>query len=260
MILGILQARVSSTRFPSKVLQPVLGRPMLARQIERVLRSRRIDKFVVATSTDGGDDAIHAVCAEAGVDCFRGSLENVLDRFHSAAKACAPEHVVRLTGDCPLADPSVIDALVRFYLEGGFDYASNVLEPTFPDGLDAEVFSFSSLETAWKEARLPSELEHPTSFLYTRPARFKLGSYKNDRDLSGLRWTVDTPADFELVTKVYEGLYPGKPDFTTRDILLFFEKNPLLMELNAGSKRNEGFLESLQNDKRYLEGLGEKKS
>ena len=157
MILGILQARASSRRLPGKVMKPILGRPMLERQIERLRRARRLDKLVVATSTDPSDDPIAALCRSLAVECFRGSLDDVLDRFYQAARRAAPRAVVRLTGDCPLADPAVIDQLIELHARGGYDYTSNTLTRSYPDGLDAEVTQLHCLEAAWREARLPSE-------------------------------------------------------------------------------------------------------
>ncbi|MBM3560846.1 MAG: hypothetical protein FJX53_13430, partial [Alphaproteobacteria bacterium] len=153
-VIAVLQARTSSSRLPGKVLRPLQGRPMLERQIERILRSRRLDRLVVATSDHPEDDPIEALCRTLGVDCFRGALEDVLDRFYRAAASRRPDHVVRLTGDCPLCDPEIIDRVVAHHLEGGYDYTCNVLEPTFPDGLDVEAMTWASLETAWRESGL----------------------------------------------------------------------------------------------------------
>lgn len=258
MILAVLQARFSSTRLPGKVLKPILGRPMLAFQVERVERCKRIDRLVVATSTDGSDDAIDDLCRKIGVDCFRGSLGDVLDRVYRAALGYNPEHVVRLTGDCPLADPEVIDGLIEFYLEGCYDYASNTLEPTFPDGLDAEVMRFSALEEAWKRAVLPSEREHVTPFIYKMPGRFKIGNFRRLEDLSYLRWTVDEPEDFELVRQIYEALYPSNPDFSAEDVLGLIRRAPLFAEINKGIGRNQGLKKSEEKDREFLaEGRGE---
>lgn len=248
MILAILQARVSSSRLPGKVLKPILGVPMLMRQIERVRRARRIDRILVATSEHASDDPIAGLCDRNGINCSRGSLDDVLDRFYRAASEFGPDQVVRLTGDCPLSDPNLIDEVISFHLSGGFDYTSNALEPTFPDGLDAEVFRFSCLERAWSEARLPSQREHVTPFIYGQPEVFKIGSYKGTADLSFLRWTVDEILDFELVTRVYEALYPADPNFTTADILSFLEQNPELKTVNKAYRRNEGFQKSLARD------------
>jgi len=165
MILAILQARVSSTRLPGKVLKPILGMPMLLRQIERVKQAKLIEQLLVATSDDKSDDPIEQLCRENDIACFRGSLDDVLDRFYQAAKPYQPDHIVRLTGDCPLIDPQLIDEVVVFCLSGDYDYVSNAFEPTYPDGLDVEVFRFPCLQQAWEEAELPSEREHVTLFI-----------------------------------------------------------------------------------------------
>jgi spore coat polysaccharide biosynthesis protein SpsF len=219
MILAILQARVSSTRLPGKVLKPILGRPMLARQIERVRRARRIDELVVATSTEAEDDAIAGLCRAERVALFRGSLTDVLDRFYRAAKTKHPSHVVRLTGDCPLTDPTIIDGIIEFGVDGDYDFASNGIRRTFPRGLDASIVKMRCLEEAWREATLPAEREHVTPFLYSRPQRFRLGRFTQAQDLSALQWSVDTAADFEFVASVYEALHPAKPNFRYSDVL-----------------------------------------
>lgn len=248
MILAILQARVSSSRLPGKVLKPLLGVPMLLRQIERLKKSRKIDRLLVATSTEPSDDPIEKLCEENGIACYRGSLNDVLDRFYQAARGFDPEHVVRLTADCPLTDAKLIDDVIGFYLDGGFDYASNAIQATYPDGLDMEVFSFSCLERAWREAALPSQREHVTPFIHQQPHLFKIGHYKNSSDLSHLRWTVDEPKDFELVTMVYEALYPKNPDFSTQDILQLLDQRPELAHWNTAYQRNEGYQKSLEAD------------
>lgn len=256
MIFAILQARVSSTRLPGKVLKPILGKPMLSHQIDRVLQSRRIDQLVIATSTDPSDDQLEILCRQTGVSCFRGSLNDVLDRFYLAAKTRRPQHVVRLTGDCPLIDPEIIDAVIDFYLAGSYDYASNAIQPTFPDGLDVEVFRFSTLKQAWKEAALPSQREHVTPFIHQQPDRYRIGHYCNAEDLSHLRWTVDEPEDFKLITLIYETLYPANPDFTMQDILNLVDAKPELRTLNAHFMRNEGMLKSKQRDCEFLKSKG----
>lgn len=254
MILALLQARASSRRLPGKVLLPILGRPMLERQIERVGRARSIDRLAIATSTDASDDAIAALAARLGLDCHRGSLEDVLERFYQAARPYRPTHVVRLTGDCPLADPEVIDRVVHACVEGGYDYASNALRPSYPDGLDAEIMRFEVLEAASGEASLPSEREHVTSFIYKRPHRFRVLNVSSEKDLSALRWTVDEPEDFDLVTRIYEALYPANPAFGTDDILALIAAHPEVAGANART-RNEGYLASLERD-RALTGEG----
>lgn len=252
MILAVLQARFSSSRLPGKVLKEILGEPMLFRQTERVDRSRMIDRLIVATSTDTSDDGIEGMCLRKGVDCFRGNLDDVLDRFYRAAAPLSPRHVVRLTGDCPLIDPDVIDSVVERHLSEGNDYTSNTLEPTFPDGLDVEVVSLGALKTAWEKAVLPSEREHVTPYIHKRPDQFRLGSLlRAEGALSHLRWTVDEPEDFLFVQKVYEALYPKNPAFTTQDILTLLSEHSELEVINSGFERNEGYAKSLEKDKAF---------
>lgn len=250
-VLAIVQARASSSRLPAKVLRPILGRPMLSRQLERLRRCRRIGKLLVATSDDPSDQPIADLCASESMACFRGSLDDVLDRYYQAARAFMPTHVVRLTGDCPLADPELIDKVIEFYVEGGYDFVSNAIEPTFPDGLDAAVFRFQLLEHAWREAKLPSEREHLTLFMRHHPERYKIGSYKASADRSYMRWTVDEPADLAFVCAVYERLYPGKSDFVSEDVYRLLETEPELLRLNGGIGRNEGLQRSLQQDNEW---------
>lgn len=220
MILGILQARMSSTRLPGKVMADILGAPMIGRQIERLRRARRLDRLVVATSLDPSDDPLAVWCEGQGLPLHRGSLTDVLDRFHAALGRFGPaDAVVRMTADCPLADPSLVDRAVEAHLAGGFDY-TDVTSPrrTFPHGLDVEVAAAGALEAAWREAADPYEREHVTPFLYRRPERFRLGHVNSPVDRSNLRWTVDYPADLDFVREVYAALYPGKPAFTTEDV------------------------------------------
>lgn len=219
---------------------------MLALQIERLQRCRSIETLVLATSDRPEDDGVERVGRDAGVDVFRGSLDDVLDRFYRAAEPYAPTHVVRLTGDCPLADWDLIDRAVAFTLDGGYDYASNTLKPTWPDGLDVEVARFTALAEAWREATSPVDREHVMPFLHRQPQRFRLGNLENDVDLSGLRWTVDDARDFALVEAVYEALYPRDPAFGTADVLEFLASNPAIAGLNSDIERNEGYRLSLQ--------------
>jgi|APSaa5957512622_1039677.scaffolds.fasta_scaffold119129_1 spore coat polysaccharide biosynthesis protein SpsF (cytidylyltransferase family) len=249
MILAILQARFSSTRLPGKVLKKILGKPMLSLQLERIKHSKRIEELIVATSTEDSDNKIESLCKSMEIPCFRGSLNDVLDRFYQAALPYKPENIVRLTGDCPLIDPLIIDNVIDLCIRGEFDYVSNALEPTFPDGLDVEAFKFSALETAWKEAFLPSHREHVTPFIYQNPERFRIDNYRNNIDLSYLRWTVDLPQDFELVRQIYEALYRQNPKFTTQDILTFLHNNPSLLQINKSILRNEGLKKSEEADK-----------
>jgi spore coat polysaccharide biosynthesis protein SpsF len=245
MILAILQARVSSRRLPGKVLRPILGQAMILRQIERLQRSRRIDRLVMATSVDGSDDPLAALVDSAGLDVHRGSLDDVLDRFVTAATAYEPTWVVRLTGDCPLADPQVIDQVIEATVNSVSDYGSNTLEPTYPDGLDVEVIRYQVLKEVWRAGGSSAEREHVTLGIYRHPERFRLLSVKGEPDLSALRWTVDELADFLFVERVYAELFPSNPSFDTGDVLALLADHPGLIELNAGIRRNEGLAKSI---------------
>jgi len=245
-VLAILQARASSSRLPSKVLKPILGRPMLAHQLDRVRRARALDDLIVATSTDSSDDPIEVMCASEQVRCFRGSLDDVLDRFYQAALPERPRAIARLTGDCPLTDPSLIDRVVEFFHSDRFDIAGT--SESYPDGIDVEVVRFDILEHAWRHATKPSDREHVTLFVHRQPDRFRVGRYPSDVDLSHMRWTVDEPQDFELVKRIYEALYPRNRAFTTKDILALLEAQPELLTLNRGIQRNEGLARSLAAD------------
>ncbi len=260
MIIAILQARLSSSRLPGKVLMPILGQPMLWHHLERIKRVTKIDKIVVATSDQSDDDPIEKLCQDSDVACFRGSLNNVLDRYYKAAQKYDADIVIRLTGDCPLADSSVIDFGIRYFMKNDFDYVSNCVERSYPIGLDMEIFKFSCLEESQKEATLPSQKEHVTPFIQDNPGRYKIGHFKNDLDLSHHRWTVDEPADFEFVKQVYESLYNDNPNFTTNDILNLLEEKPELCQINYDIVHGEGYLKSLEEDAAFLSASGKNQS
>lgn len=252
MIVAILQARMQSTRLPGKVMMKILGKPMLALQLERIACCNNIDKLVVATSKQQADDSIAVLCETLGVACYRGSLHDVLDRYYRAAAHYAATHVVRLTGDCPLCEPAVIDETINLHLGERRDYTSNFHPACFPDGLDIEVFRYEVLEAAWQRAKLPSHREHVTAYIHQNPGVFNLGSYTQSTNLSNLRWTVDEAEDFEFVTHIYEALYPTKHDFTCDDILNYCKDNPDISRLNRKYTRNEGMIKSLQEDEIFL--------
>jgi spore coat polysaccharide biosynthesis protein SpsF len=226
MVLAILQARMSSTRLPGKVMRPVLGEPMIARQIERLRRAERLSGVVIATSTNAEDDVIAAEAARLGVGVHRGSLDDVLGRFVGALAAHgAPKAFVRLTADCPLADWRLVDACIAAHERSGADYTNNVAGWTFPKGLDVEVCQTAALMQADREATSPYDREHVMPYLYARPELFKIERVTRDPPLR-YRWTVDTAEDFAFVTAVYAALYPANPAFTTEDILDWQAANP----------------------------------
>lgn len=220
MILGIIQARMSSTRLPGKVLADVAGMPMLGRQVERLRRSRRMDELVLATSDQASDDAVADYAARLDLTVVRGDLTDVLGRFGRALEAF-PEAatVVRMTADCPLTDWRVLDAVIEHHAATRADYASNTPQVrTYPHGLDVEVMTGAALRTALFEATDPYEREHVTPFLYRNPRRFRIESLSQSPSLAHLRWTVDHPEDLDFVRHVYGTLHAANPDFGMAEI------------------------------------------
>jgi spore coat polysaccharide biosynthesis protein SpsF len=248
--IAILQARTASTRLPGKVMAELLGRPLLARVIERAQAIRGIDQIVVATTIAERDRPLLDLAKSSGAEAFAGSENDVLDRYYQAAQAFDAETLVRLTADCPLLDPAVSERVLVRFRQGDVDYACNTLPPTFPDGLDTEVFSFAALEQAWQKAKLVSEREHVTPYIWKNPAKFRQANVANDVDLSALRWTVDEPQDLEFVQAVYSHLHhEDAPPFGMADVLALLERQPDLCNINVGIARNEGLAKSLREDK-----------
>lgn len=231
-VVAIIQARTGSMRLPGKVLQDIAGRTMLARVIQRSQRATMLDEVVVATTACSDDDAVVAECQRLGVRWFRGNECDVLDRYYLAAEACRAEVVVRITSDCPLIDPSVVDLVVKAYIRENPDYASNVLDRTYPRGLDNEAFAFDGLARAWCEAQNPYQRVHVTPYFYEHPELFRLLSVKHVRNLSEHRWTVDAPDDMRFVRDVYD-LLGGDDRFTWQEVLRLVEENPKLIEINC---------------------------
>ena len=231
-IVIIVQARMTSTRLPGKVLLPLAGQPMLTRLIERLRRVKRADAIVVATTTNATDDPIAALCEQLGVHCHRGSELDVLSRYADAARLNDAGVVVRITSDCPLIDPVLVDQLIAAYLDGDCDYVSNMLPPTWPYGMAVEVFSATVLREAHAEATLASEREHVTPFIYWRPERYHLRNIASPTDLSTQRWTVDTAEDYELVRRLFETLHPDHPRFGLADVLATMDAHPDWLRIN----------------------------
>jgi spore coat polysaccharide biosynthesis protein SpsF len=244
VILAILQARMSSSRLPGKVLRPLAGAPMIVRQIERVRRARRIDALVVATSDDPSDDALARALADAEVAVHRGPLDDVLARFATAYAAFGPaEHVVRLTGDCPLADPAVIDATIDRVVGADADYGSNTPPDapfpggrTFPKGLDVECMKASALIAAAGHATSPEEREHVTWALHRRSDLYRQAFLSQAADEGEVRWTVDYPGDYAFVAAVYDALWTTNPAFTSDDVRALVRARPELARF-GGERR-----------------------
>ena len=231
-IVAIIQARMGSSRLPGKVLKDLGGETVLARVVRRLQRSRQIARIIVATTTAPGDEVIVAECDRLQALCFRGAEQDVLDRYYQAARANAADAVVRVTSDCPLIDPELVDETVEVFRDKHADYASNVFPRTYPRGLDTEVFSFDALDRAWREAREAHQREHVTPYLYEHPQIFKLASLSGAADYSRYRWTLDTREDLELLRAIYSRFH-GRDDFSWQEVLRLMEREPELAELNS---------------------------
>ncbi|MEH2269293.1 MAG: glycosyltransferase family protein [Nostoc sp.] len=231
----IVQARMTSTRLPGKVLKKVLDKPLLEYQIERLKRVKLADEIVIATTINSTDLPIIELCNRLSVPYFRGSENDVLARYHGAAKEYHADVVVRITSDCPLIDPQVIDKLIQFYLDYRYkyDYVSNCLERSYPRGMDTEVFSFLALHQAFLEAIEEPDREHVTPFIYMQPERYRLTQVVYSENQSLHRWTVDTADDFELIKRIIEALHPKIPKFTLEDCLDLLKQYPDWPLINA---------------------------
>ena len=237
-IVAIVQARMGSTRLPGKVLRDLAGEPMLIRVVNRLRRSQLLSNIVVATTTADRDTIIADLCAGHSVDCFRGSEEDVLDRYYQTARIHNAENVVRITSDCPLIDPQLVDEMVAGFLksEPVPDYMSNTVGTrTYPRGLDVEIMTCSALERAWKEAVEPSEREHVTPYIYRHTHLFDVRSYSNQRDYSEWRWTVDEPDDLTLIKKIYAHF--THDDFSWTEVIQLLEEHPEWIEINRHVKQ-----------------------
>ncbi len=241
MNLAILQARMSSSRLPGKVLMPIVGKPMIQLHIDRLKQAKKIDHLIVATSNNADDNAIAELCQSIGVECYQGNLNNVLDRFYQATVSHSSnqpaKHIIRLTADCPLASASVIDDVVEQHISQQNDFTTNAVPHTFPDGLDVEVMSFKALKAAWQNATSDYQKEHVTPYITEHDitqqgGQFKIGHRISPVNLNNQRWSVDYPEDFELVKFVYQALYADNPQFDTDAIINLLAQNPAIFALN----------------------------
>ena len=230
--VAIIQARLGSTRLPGKVLLDLAGAPMLTRVVNRVRRAKNVDEVVIATTTETRDDALVQFCAEMPCPCYRGSENDVLDRYYQTARACQADVVVRITSDCPLIDPAVIDSVINGLELQQSEYSSNTIRRTYPRGLDTEAFTFSLLESVWREDRNPAWREHVTQFIVNHPERFGITQLSHDDDNSHLRWTVDTPEDYAFAQTIYRHF--GGDEFSWYDVLEVLAHNPEWAKINQG--------------------------
>jgi glutamate-1-semialdehyde 2,1-aminomutase len=237
-VLAIIQARMDSTRLPGKVLKEVNGKPLIEILLHRLSQSNKIAKIILATSQSKENNLLVETVEKLGFDVFRGNENDVLDRYYHAAKEYQPTTVVRITGDCPIIDPQLVDAVIELYQQNTADYASNTEPPTFPDGLDTEVFSFAALKACYEQAEKLFEREHVTPFIRTN-ARFQRVNCANETDLSGERWTVDNSEDFEVISNIIKNYSPNL-NFSCSDVLELKKSHPEYFEANKQIARNEG--------------------
>lgn len=247
-VIGILQARTDSTRLPHKVLLPILNTPMIIHQLQRVSRSKKLDRLILATSDQESDNTLAKTVKAYGFECFRGNKDDVLARFYTLCKSLdlrKDDLIVRLTGDCPLHDPSIIDELIDFFTGQNVDYAANCIDPVYPDGFDAEIFTFEALEQAFNKAVKPSDREHVTPFIY-HSGLFKTKNIHKNVKMDHLRLTVDEEDDFVLISAIFKHF--SHNHFTYEEIIRYLSGHPELVQLNAHIKRNEGYQKSLLED------------
>ena len=248
MISAIIQARMGSSRLPGKVLMKLDEKhTVLDYVIKQLSFSKLIDKKIIATTDLEQDNVIEQACRNLGLEFFRGSSDDVLNRYYKCAKKFNVDNILRITSDCPLIDPEIVDRVIKKYQTKEFDYVSNTLIRTFPVGTDVEIFSFKLLEKSWENSTLPSEREHVTPYIRNKKLNCRLGNLENDKKLGQLRWTLDRIEDFELIKKIIEKI--SKRPILMNDILDLFSAEPELIKINAHISQNEGMQRSLKKDK-----------
>jgi spore coat polysaccharide biosynthesis protein SpsF len=244
--VAIIQARRGSSRFPDKVIKEIAGKPMLFHVLRRVQNAELVSRVILATTTHPSDKILANIAKVAGAEAYLGSADDVLDRYYQAAKQFNAAKIVRVTADCPVIDPSIIDSVIRKFSKTKCDYASNA--STLPEGLGVEVFTFDALKKAWTEAKLMSEREHVSPYIWKNPRLFKLAEVKGKPNFSHLRLTVDYEVDLKFVAKLYRHLFELNPYFGYRDILSLLDQYPKLSQINRGIPRREGYRRSLEKD------------
>jgi spore coat polysaccharide biosynthesis protein SpsF len=250
MIGCIIQARMGSSRLPGKTLIKLNQyRTTLDFVVNQLSFSALLDKIVIATTNLEQDNIIETNAKTLGIDCFRGSSDDVLDRYYHCAKKFQINTIVRITSDCPLIDPQIVDQAIRKYQSEDYDYVTNTLSRSYPIGTDVEIFSFEILEKTWQKAILPSEREHVTLFIRNKKLNFKLGNLKNSKNLGHLRWTLDRVEDLNLIRKIVVKI--NKNPILMNDILNLFSLEPELIKINEHITQNEGMLKSLKKDDEF---------
>ncbi len=253
--VAIIQARMGSSRLPGKVLMPIMGKPMLWHIVRRVRAVPSIDQVLVAVPTDWANEVLRQFCVDNNIAHFAGSETDVLDRYYQAAQQVEADPVIRVTADCPLVDPQLIERLIQAYKSGGYDHigvaagagAERLGKGRFPDGLDAECFGFSALDRAWNDTTDPRDREHVTRYIWNHKDIFRCGALTADVVYPKLRLTVDHVEDFELVTKIYESLYSERGSFLLSDVMKFLGENPGLVEVNRKWTEADNYRSVLEN-------------
>lgn len=238
MIAAIIQARISSTRLPNKVFKQLCGNPLIWHVINRIKHSKKINKIILATTQNEKDDVLVEWAVKNGIEFFRGSENDVLGRYYQAARQYKVDTIVRITADDPFKDHNIIDQVIDLFEEKSLDFAYNNNPPSFPEGLDTEVFSYNALEKAFNNAVDPFEREHVTQYFYRNTSLFSQACLKNPVDLSNLRWTIDTQQDWDMAEIIYNKLYPIKPNFSMFDILELLNSEPYISEINSKVQRS----------------------
>lgn len=245
---AIIQARMGSTRFPEKILKCLNEKTVLEHIIKRTQDSD-VDICIVATTSNERDDVVEELCEKNNIPCFRGSESDVLERFYQCAEAFQLDVIVRITADDPLKDTGIINKAIALLVNNNYDYVSNTIKPTYPEGIDVEVFTFEALKKTYREASLPSEHEHVTPYIWKNDNIFNVYNFENDINLSDMRWTMDTQDDFEFMKRVYSN-FAGKDNFSMEDVLKYVSDHPEVSQINQGHVRNAGYIKSIEEERK----------
>ena len=247
-ITVIIEARTGSSRLRNKVVAEIEGKPMIFYVIDRVKQIKSVEQIILATTQEKNDKILIEIAKQNSIGIFTGDSMDVLNRDYQCALQNNADPIIRITGDCPLIDPDIVEEMLEFYLKNNYDYISNRINPKYPDGLDVEIYSFKTLQMVEQNAKLSSERALVTTYITKNPKIFKIFSYENQEDLSGHRWTVDEQNDLEFVRKIYSIMKP-KTNFSMNEIIEILVKNPELLKINSGIMRNEGHLKLYDDDK-----------
>ena len=247
-ITVIIEARTGSSRLPNKVIAEIEGKPMIFYVIDRIKQIKSVEQIILATTQEKNDKILTEIAKQNSIGSFVGDSIDVLDRDYQCALQNNADPIIRITGDCPLIDPDIVEEMLEFYLKNNYDYVSNRINPKYPDGLDVEIYSFNTLQMVAQNAKWSSERELVTTYITKNPKNFKIFSYENQEDLSEYRWTVDEQKDLEFIRKIYSIMKP-KTNFSMNEIIEILVKNPELLKINSGIMRNEGHLKLYDNDK-----------